>query len=95
MQAIKNIQAQLLSYAYQAANGMSHLAREYIQHRDLALRNLLLTRDHIVKVSDFGLSKRCPETFQKPLFTSKDNVPLYWMAPEYLSEGRYTDKSDV
>lgn len=39
------------------AEGMYHLHRHNIVHRDLAVRNLLLSSDGTVKVADFGLSR--------------------------------------
>lgn len=42
-----------------ASSGMLHLSIKGIIHRDLALRNLLISKQsekYIVKVSDFGTS---------------------------------------
>jgi hypothetical protein len=39
------------------AEGLYHLHRHNIVHRDLAVRNLLLSSDGTVKVADFGLSR--------------------------------------
>lgn len=50
----------LVNMAKQAAAGMNELASQNIIHRDLALRNLLVTQEqeqYVVKVGDFGLSR--------------------------------------
>lgn len=49
--------SQVLSWAKDIAAGMSHLHLEGIVHRDLAVRNLLLTSTLEIKISDFGLAR--------------------------------------
>ncbi|CDW60176.1 Ig 2 and Pkinase Tyr and I-set domain containing protein [Trichuris trichiura] len=82
----------LLSYSYQVANGMDFLASKNLIHRDLALRNLLLTENHLVKIGDFGLTRQDNKYEIKKLDTP---LPIKWMAIESLSYREYTVKSDV
>lgn len=44
-----------------------------------------------VKISDFGLSRE-GESYQ---MTSAKRLPIKWLAPETLTTGIYTPKSDV
>ncbi|XP_076368849.1 proto-oncogene tyrosine-protein kinase receptor Ret-like [Tachypleus tridentatus] len=85
---------ELLSFAWQIANGMSYLTDMKLIHRDLATRNLLLAKGKIVKISDFGLSRDVyeGETYLK---RSTGRVPVKWMAIESLEDNLYTSKSDV
>ncbi|EGT34258.1 hypothetical protein CAEBREN_10327 [Caenorhabditis brenneri] len=47
----------LVSYAFQIANGMKYLASIMCVHRDLALRNCLVTHNKTIRVADFGLAR--------------------------------------
>ena len=49
----------LLYWSYQVSKGMKYLADLGIIHRDVALRNMLLTNNDVVKIADFGLAVRC------------------------------------
>lgn len=84
----------LMSFAWQIANGMQYLCEMKLVHRDLAARNVLITLDKVAKISDFGLSRDVytDGDYRK---ISKGRVPVKWMAPESLYHNVYTTKSDV
>jgi serine/threonine protein kinase len=86
----------LLQLATNIVNGMSYLEENHILHRDLALRNVLATRDtagqYIAKISDFGMSR----LIDSGIYSSTNStIPIKWSAPENLQYGKYTSKSDV
>jgi len=77
------------------ALGMLHLHKEGIVHRDLAVRNILLTKHHECKVSDFGMSRETSNSENEGAKTKSNIGPIRWMAPEALKEMKYSHKSDV
>ena len=72
-------------YFYQLVNGLEYLHLNNIIHRDLKPENLLLTKNNILKIIDFGLSN----------FNTEDNLlstpcgsPCY-ASPEMVSGKKY------
>src|SRR2546423_934901 len=49
--------AQACDFVRQAARGLQHAFERGVVHRDIKPTNLLLTRDGVVKVVDFGLAR--------------------------------------
>jgi serine/threonine protein kinase len=77
----------------QALRGVAAAHRAGIIHRDLKAANLMITKDGIVKVMDFGIAKRQGATSATKASTSIGS-PLY-MAPEQIL-GRAVDcRTDV
>jgi len=83
---------QRLRWMRQIAEGLAHAHQQGFVHRDLKLRNILLSRNGNVKIGDFGLAKAVgteTKTITKGLGT-----PGY-ISPEQI-ENRTTDfRSDV
>ena len=46
-----------LQKALEICNGMAHLAKFKIIHRDVAARNVLLDQNWVAKISDFGMAR--------------------------------------
>jgi c-src tyrosine kinase len=75
------------------AKGIYHLHRNNIVHRDLASRNVLMSRGQ-PKISDFGMSRKLQES--SGLGKTNTSVgPIRWMAPESLKDTVYSTKTDV
>ena len=75
---------------------MKYIESQNIVHRDLALRNLLITGagkdSFVVKVGDLGLSRTVESSYYK---SEGKPIPYKWSAPEMILQGRSTSKSDV
>jgi len=87
---------QAIGIARDIAKGMAHIHAQQIFHRDLSARNILVTinkkGEWVCKVADFGLSRF---SSSDEGVTRSNTGPLKWMAPEGLSEKKYSAKSDI
>ncbi|KAM6592448.1 hypothetical protein CsatA_000151 [Cannabis sativa] len=83
-----------LRMALDAARGMNylHTCSPVIVHRDLKSPNLLVDKNWVVKVCDFGLSKIKHSTFLSSRSTAGT---AEWMAPEVLRNEPSDEKCDV
>ncbi|XP_076597895.1 protein-tyrosine kinase 6b [Chaetodon auriga] len=82
----------LVDMGAQVADGMAYLEEKNSIHRDLAARNVLVGEDNICKVADFGLARVIKEPFY---ITEDKKIPYKWSAPEAISHGKFSNKSDV
>lgn len=82
------------SVAVDVARGMAHLASCRCIHRDLAARNVLLGKDYVAKVSDYGMARDVYEQLMYKKET-QGKLPLKWMAIESLETYTFTMESDV
>ncbi|CAL0323935.1 unnamed protein product [Lupinus luteus] len=83
-----------LRMALDAARGMNYLhnCTPVIVHRDLKSPNLLVDKNWVVKVCDFGLSRIKHSTFLSSRSTAGT---AEWMAPEVLRNEPSNEKCDV
>ncbi|KAG9456077.1 hypothetical protein H6P81_000585 [Aristolochia fimbriata] len=85
-----------LKIALGSAKGLAYLHEDChpkIIHRDIKAANILLDFKFEAKVSDFGLAKIASDT--NTHVSTRVMGTFGYLAPEYASTGKLTDKSDV
>jgi len=102
---------QLLLFAIQFCEGMTYAISKGIKaHRDIKPQNCLITADHTLKITDFGLAKIFDETDVDPIGPSSQEenlnvlvsrtgsaagTPAY-MAPEQFDDAKHVDvRADI
>jgi len=70
---------QVLAFAIQFCDGMNHILSKGINaHRDIKPKNCLITKDKILKVTDFGIAKVYNELPSAPVEISKQVQQELW-----------------
>ncbi|CAI0643426.1 unnamed protein product [Colletotrichum noveboracense] len=82
----------------QLLGGLRALHDAGITHRDLKPLNVLLDKEHNVKITDFGVSKQARDRVQTTMSTGTGTTG--YTAPEVLQvgetfHGNYTEKADL
>ncbi|KAK6037087.1 protein tyrosine kinase [Cooperia oncophora] len=82
----------LVSIAWQVSDGLTYLSSKNFIHRDVAARNVLITKHLVAKVSDFGLGRYADSA----LYTARGGrLPFKSMALEALKFYEFSEKTDV
>ncbi|XGW23774.1 hypothetical protein V3C99_005751 [Haemonchus contortus] len=82
----------LVSISWQVSDGLAYLSSKNFIHRDVAARNVLLTKHLVAKVSDFGLGRYADSA----LYTARGGrLPFKSMALEALKYYEFSEKTDV
>lgn len=84
IERIKNLLKQILT-------GVDFLHTHRIVHRDLKPQNLLVSKDGVVKLADFGLAK----TYDFEMRLTSLVVTLWYRAPEVLLSQPYASSVDI
>jgi serine/threonine protein kinase len=78
----------------QILSAIGHAHRAGIIHRDIKPNNIMLNRDGLVKITDFGLAK--DQRNLSHTQTSSTGGTLYYMSPEQVKGLQFTDnRSDI
>eukprot|EP00761_Pharyngomonas_kirbyi_P014472 gb/GECH01014502.1/.p1 GENE.gb/GECH01014502.1/~~gb/GECH01014502.1/.p1 ORF type:complete len:520 (+),score=163.89 gb/GECH01014502.1/:1-1560(+) len=86
------LEEDILDLFIQIAQGLSHIHENNILHRDLKTQNIFLTKDNVVKLGDFGISKVL--TSHTDVAKTMIGTPFY-LSPEMCEDKPYDFKSDI
>ncbi|OLY83482.1 Protein kinase byr2 [Smittium mucronatum] len=82
-------------YISQTLEGLVYLHERDVIHCDIKGGNVLIDNSGMVKISDFGISKKVDEV----MFSANNRASLqgsvFWMAPEIVKDSNYTKKCDI
>ena len=86
---------QIIGMGADIADAMVYLESINYIHRDLAARNVLVDDQYSCKVCDFGLARCLKQEEQTYMASKGSKFPIKWTAPEAITYGHFTIKSDV
>eukprot|EP00760_Papus_ankaliazontas_P033008 PhM_4_TR6131/c3_g1_i1/m.55767 len=78
-------------YTRQILVGLEYLHRHGVLHRDIKGGNILVTDRGVVKLADFGCSKRITDSDSRQYTVGT----ALFMSPEVIKDSRYSEQSDI
>ena len=79
--------------AAQIASGLSQAHKNHIVHRDIKPHNILITKDGVAKVTDFGIAKAVSNSTINAFGSTIGSV--HYFSPEHARGGYTDEKSDI
>ncbi|MDK2799880.1 MAG: eukaryotic-like serine/threonine-protein kinase [Clostridiales bacterium] len=82
-----------LNYSVQICSGLEHAHKKHIVHRDIKPHNIMITKDGMVKVTDFGIARAATSA----TLTLGGNTigSVHYFSPEQARGGYTDEKSDI
>ena len=84
-----------IDYAAQICNGLAYAHRSGLLHRDIKPANILVTKDDVVKLSDFGIARAVS---QNTMHLTKPGLVMgsvFYMSPEQAQSKDLHEASDL
>ncbi|NLY43576.1 MAG: Stk1 family PASTA domain-containing Ser/Thr kinase [Clostridiaceae bacterium] len=82
-----------LNFSIQICSALEHAHKKHIVHRDIKPHNIMITKDGMVKVTDFGIARAATST----TVTLGGNTigSVHYFSPEQARGGYTDEKSDI
>jgi serine/threonine protein kinase len=84
-----------LDYAAQICNGLAYAHRQGLLHRDIKPANILITKDDVVKLSDFGIARAVSQQTMTMTRPGMVMGSVYYLSPEQAQGLDLTEASDL
>ncbi|MGA8534274.1 MAG: protein kinase, partial [Candidatus Tumulicola sp.] len=84
-----------LDYAAQIASGLAYAHRSGLLHRDIKPANILVTKDDVVKLSDFGIARAVSEHTMALTKPGLVMGSVYYISPEQAQGHELHESSDL
>ncbi len=84
-----------IDYAAQVSQGLAYAHRQGLLHRDIKPANILVGKDDVVKLSDFGIARAFSE---QTMATTRPGLVMgsvYYLSPEQAQSRELTPASDL
>ncbi len=88
-------EAVAIDYAAQIASGLAYAHRSGLMHRDIKPANILITKDDIVKLSDFGIARAVSEHTMALTKPGLVMGSVYYISPEQAQGHEVHEASDL
>ncbi len=84
-----------VEYAIQIASGLAFAHRQGLLHRDIKPANILITKDDVVKISDFGIARAVSENTLGVTQPGMVMGSVYYLSPEQAQGLAIDETSDL
>lgn len=79
--------------ASQIASGLTQAHKNHIIHRDIKPHNIIMTKDRVAKITDFGIAKAVTSSTINASVSTLGSV--HYFSPEHARGGYTDEKSDI
>lgn len=83
---------QIMKWLAQITVAMMFMHNKDIEHRDIKTQNIFISSDGIIRLGDFGISRKIEKNNDK--LKTAAGTP-YFMAPETITGDSYDEKADM